>query len=813
MVKNEYNTFLTLERSLRWLRGMSVKQVNGCNKLLHALRDDIEQESTYRVRECLTLLGLTPMLTSKQIKSIMAISQDNDLAFLWFIWEAFYKTSHDCNGDTEHYSINEQLILSSIAHLDMMTTMRALDHILPTADYSKKYQDIQCAEKLNKENKRRKLRGERRQTSFTIDKDLPYNQRSEQLKEARKIRKKREPPQVSDDKAFPYLMPQLRPKLYAPMSMVASPSDRKMVFPTYETYKEKHYHIPNESSRWFSLYELSPVKREIKRCLSNALAPLFGGSRMPLKDSVCNVHRMLEFSAVRKEQELTCETMRRCIRLLHGQNEDKRRRRIIRQLEEDVECVALKLEQDARRQLTQLQQLIGGTCNVGTGCQMCAKLESSAGIMDRPERKADFAFLLDFDLILRHPIPKDIEKNTPVKVYELGSQRLMKFVTLEEDLSLRNTLGSSAHCSNAGKKQKSSFRCILTEGVIKVLNEKGKSVKQVGHSKLVFCPPTRKSSDASVDKFFSRKTMKNGVLHWDYFKIYQPPSKSKSGEQLRDTRPIIRSYCIAALNQAMRRSTGGAEQKKKNETPIAVTRDIQFDTSLKTADKSAKDLFAKAIKSKSLTADMEKNISERKKSICNMVSAERFKYLGSIDPDDTSMLIKLLKIAVDIMQHDPKYVLVTLPNAHMMPILVDWVAERYGKTYSYHQMRDLAKSMSLVYDRLNRTAVISQRVPFPNRNFVKGYKCIESYNKYNEYVCQVGKSSDEYHRRLNKMALEESRLIWLAMHGYSNLAGSITDTYFAYLPAKELDFVRHHLWDSRDFRDMASSRRKYREKI
>lgn len=308
--------------------------------------------------------------------------------------------------------------------------------------------------------------------------------------------------------------------------------------------------------------------------------------------------------------------------------------------------------------------------------------------------------------------------------------------------------------------------------------------------------------------------MKSGVLQWDYFKIYQAPSQSQSqsAEQFRDTQPIVRSYCIAALNQGMRSSGGvevgggGGDQKEP------IIRNIRSDSALEAADKSAKLIFKDAVKSKSFSGDLSKVPTHRNEVICDLVSAEGFKSIESIDPNDTTMLIKLLKIAVDIMQRDPQYVLVTLPNAHMMPILVDWIAERYGKTYNYHQMRNMAKSASLAYQHLNRLDTISHRVPFPKKKYMKGFKCNESFDKYHEYACMFGQAQDEYHRRLNKMALEESRIIWLAMHGYSNLGGSITDTYFAYLPAKELDFLRHDLWDSRDYRDMVSIRRKIREK-
>ncbi|KAH8378392.1 hypothetical protein KR093_011129 [Drosophila rubida] len=815
MVVSEYNAFLMLEKSLRWLRGMSVKQVSGCNKLLHALRDDIEQGTTYRVRESLSLLGLKPSMNAKQIKAIMALSQESDLAFLWFTWEAFYNTSHELTDEREEYSANEQLLLSAIAHLDMKTTLRALDEILPTSEHSKKYQEMLQA-KERREAKRNRLRREEKcaPEPFVINKNMTIVERDEMLRKARKrVKCPRTSPRAKiDENTLPYLIPQLRPKLYVPMPMISTPKDRQVIFPRYEAYKNKLYRIPNES-RWFATYELSPVKRIVKHCIADALAPLFESFRKPNGRSACNVHRMLEFATARQQEELTIETTKRCLSLFMGERKNKQRQLcVVRQLERDVEIATQKLHSDARKQLAHLQRLVGGPCSVGTGCAMCGKLGFDMEYKDRPHRLPDFSFLLDYDFTVNAPLLDDAHPDEPVKVIELGTEKVVRLITPHIVRTAQNTVGSTAHCRQgfryAGNK---NWSCAPVEGLIKVLDSKGEVKKIVlprvdlnRYMPEVIATDTPGESIDSGDIFCSTRTAKNGVLQWDYFKIYKPPeaseSQSQMTNQLNDS-SIIRSYCIAALKKAMERtsltysSTEEFEEQQQQQPQ---------------RQRSTRELFYGTAKERSsrLYSGMESSSAgDTSDRICHKTKVESFKRNEIIDPDDVVMLTKLLKIAIDVLKKDPKFVLVTLPNAHMMPVLIDWVAARYGKTYNYRQMDDLAKSMMMINKNLKHNS-FHQTVPYPNMRTINQYRYIESFEKFEKYFCEVVHVQQEYFDRLNKIALQESRLIWLAMHGYSNLAGSITDTFFAYLPAKEADFVRHRLWDPHNIRDMVALRRR-----
>ncbi|XP_065369937.1 uncharacterized protein LOC135962117 [Calliphora vicina] len=109
-----------------WYRGVSLFQRKSADLLLNAIRDDCAQRTVYRTMRCLDSIGLDPLPTKKQLRTILPLCGGSDLALLWFLMEWLYR-----DNESDSYSVNEQLIMSSIAHLDMNTTLRELDRILP----------------------------------------------------------------------------------------------------------------------------------------------------------------------------------------------------------------------------------------------------------------------------------------------------------------------------------------------------------------------------------------------------------------------------------------------------------------------------------------------------------------------------------------------------------------------------------------------------------------------------------------------------------------------------------------------------------
>lgn len=148
-----------------WYRGVSQFQKKSADRLLNAIRDDCAQRTTYRTMRCLESIGLDPLPTKRQLHTILQYCGGSDLALLWFLMEWLYREI-----ESDSYSVNEQLIMTSIAHLDMNTTLKELDRILPPAQnkitkMSKKKRRI--GGKLSSKNIRK----------FSEWKELPYFER------------------------------------------------------------------------------------------------------------------------------------------------------------------------------------------------------------------------------------------------------------------------------------------------------------------------------------------------------------------------------------------------------------------------------------------------------------------------------------------------------------------------------------------------------------------------------------------------------------------------------------------------------------
>lgn len=109
------------------------------------------------------------------------------------------------------YSLNEKLILSAICHLDMMTTMRQLDKMLP---------ELMCEEKPTKRVK----------IGYMCDIPSPY---------LRKIPIPKVPRTIKYDR----------------------PIIPRLIFAPYNKYKNANYVIKNEKNRWFAYMKEVPQEK------------------------------------------------------------------------------------------------------------------------------------------------------------------------------------------------------------------------------------------------------------------------------------------------------------------------------------------------------------------------------------------------------------------------------------------------------------------------------------------------------------------------------------------------------------------------
>ncbi|EDW16288.1 uncharacterized protein LOC6574799 [Drosophila mojavensis] len=115
-----------------WYCGLSEGQLAAANGLKRALGDDILQCSTHRSHRLLAKLGIVPRPPPSGLNRLLQMSRGNDVAFLWFLMEMYYKT-------TNHaviYELNERIIMSAIFWLDLFPTLSELERVLPLPNES-----------------------------------------------------------------------------------------------------------------------------------------------------------------------------------------------------------------------------------------------------------------------------------------------------------------------------------------------------------------------------------------------------------------------------------------------------------------------------------------------------------------------------------------------------------------------------------------------------------------------------------------------------------------------------------------------------
>lgn len=189
-----------------WFQELSETQINAADSIFDAISYDSEDSKYFRTREALLEIGLSPMPKKQDTLAAIQFSRGNDLAFLWHLCEKVYNNCDDITKK-KSFSMNERLLMSCICHLDMMTTLRELDKILPKPEKKKK--------KLKK-------------ALLTLRpiKFAPFN--------------------------LPYDKPVPKPKLQ-PKRFFVRPQSLHPKFELYKKYKDSSHVIKNESNRWFAV--------------------------------------------------------------------------------------------------------------------------------------------------------------------------------------------------------------------------------------------------------------------------------------------------------------------------------------------------------------------------------------------------------------------------------------------------------------------------------------------------------------------------------------------------------------------------------
>lgn len=186
-----------------WFQELSETQTNAANEIFDAISDEADHVMYKRCRSVLSAIGIDPLPKRSEMLKAIQFSRNNDLAFLWFLYSSVYNTCDDISTKKD-FSLNERLLLSCICHLDMMTTLRELDRIMPKP-----------------EAKAKQLKAKTPRHRKIIEYESPYLE--------------------------PVPKPKVQPERFYPPLRRSQPN-----FKIYRNYKDPMFIIRNETNRWFA---------------------------------------------------------------------------------------------------------------------------------------------------------------------------------------------------------------------------------------------------------------------------------------------------------------------------------------------------------------------------------------------------------------------------------------------------------------------------------------------------------------------------------------------------------------------------------
>ncbi|XP_067633189.1 uncharacterized protein [Eurosta solidaginis] len=775
-----------------WYRGLSSFQLRATNGLMSALRDDLEQNTTYRVRNILIAIGLRPMVSKDKVRFTMKLSRGNDLAFLWFLKDSFYKSDEP----TESYNLNEQILLTCIAHLDLLFTLRGLDSVLPP------------------EQKPRKSRTQRPSNPFYyINKQLS----AKQLFKPTKIRDKRMVNKISSNKKLnqlPYLNVLRKPKPYG-KSLSAQPPDFVLRLRFLDAYKDPNYIIPNAANRWFADYKTNEARHTANSIIHKNLDEMFhlNIAKMPNavfdahvyknlklpqepgidsmvyeKKLLCEHHQVLEELEQNLEHELKVIAYEKCLKYfdVEASKKEKRIARLRKQIENDVNTHMQRF-----KELTMKSQgnfLITSKDNIRP-CSKCSyynELRSRrTQLCADKENKSRSAHSQDRSVItecgVEHQKVKYEVKRKPLEERKVNNPCVQE--RYRQTPCGKEIIGDGLKNNKHFKSHTEEIFVIPSDENVKVprlrrlcscgcsCNSKESSLDSTneyvrnynyGHSEM-------SSSLCSAPRTYFKAPKTNQPFKFDYPQIFD----MKSPHDPRHLRKMC-AKAIARDDDDINRVGDVYRRKCKSRSKESVRSAINEYTERN---------FMENIRRYN-EADDER-LTEMKIKFAN--SAPKY-----YDPKDKELMHNMLKDGLKKLATDARYVLPTLPDAHKMPVLRFWMYARYGRVYTAKELLQIFKKSLLFFRTVNKLRT-SEKVPTSEligRAIYTNYSCHDYLLKKTDHV------RDLFYKSMDRSIMEKTRRLFMAMSPYLCTGRPQYKTIFAYLPARPCDIHHFHVWSS-----------------
>ncbi|XP_058982091.1 uncharacterized protein LOC101897259 [Musca domestica] len=719
----------------QWFRGMSVFQTKAAESLQTAMRDDLGQKTTHRTFGCLMTLGLQPLPTASQIWKLLLSSRGNAIAFLWFLKEWLYEQDTPSQKSPIIYSLNEQLIYSAIAQLDLPQTLRELDRILP-----------------------RNPRMEMKTASNSL----------------KEIRKKPQDGHGNRKGKFAPYFESLKTLRQRKSQYTISPPKAKAHLESFEKKTNAQDHNPP----WFQDY---PVKEkcdeEISELKENFDKFMIDNSKV---QQLSENHQSLENikESFENEMGIIFNTATEAWR----EDEEKfiRHRRTMQRLRRDIEKYRrefqTKLERHRKHYI--LEILTNGLnksqslYNFLSPCKRessgnfatlipCRRHEAShgqrssqscgclIGQLVRHDSKVlacHNKYLPKMDMLMSCQDNKDIPGDKGEEVDNHKPNENCGCLVGQGD-------GCRQHCSCCRRTESSA-------------SLRGFKEKYMSLESLKSLHSQNSGTSLPAPQYFWAPNSNHNSPHFDYRKIFE----------FKTTNPAIMEFQSSFLE--------------------AIDSDIALLNRLQKQQYFEANLPEKALQEaidKCYWKSFHQGLEEQE----NLEKLNNSQESKIYDPHDEGLMDRMLKDALDRMKKDPRFVLASLPEAHCLPYLREWIRLRYGKRYARMYLTKLCDQDQGIFRALIDTEMT---VPVPPTSdlgisSLVDYSCRDYLRKKSDFIRK------HFYTNINKAMLEQSRLVYFAMRPL--LCGNAwpNNTIFAYMPAHGRQICNFRPWRSHEFND------------
>ncbi|XP_016996464.2 uncharacterized protein [Drosophila takahashii] len=773
------------QRGISWYRGLSQSQMAAASRLSDILRDNMDKKTVSEVAKVMVHLGLHPTPPWKTIHQVIQLSRGNDLAFLWFLMEMCYKSPN--HGQT--YSANEQIIMSTIFRLDLFPTLRELDRWLPLPHSSQRDRDK--AEVLRQRSQRTKKEREQ--------------ERQRELAKKRKI-------------SAP-----LSPYFQEPNIPGRFRQERKFLsdYPETPACLLEIDEEPMETylwSRWFGSYTLNEAHRVGKSIIFqeiNSIFESFKAASLPPQDveSLCAHHQYIREMerSLKVQLEMLKQRKREELIMVRNRAEERRRKRLIQELEEMSACY-LKRFQDmaARARLSSTRkQLFGGSSMKSPDC-----LESKTKC-DAFEEERCQAF--EGDIPPERPVikrrssrssrsssrkrlPSGAESKTITKTRSRSKSRSRsssrnrnkrkfkskrtsekKFEIIEEkretlhrnsefaDINVKILKGETpilAGCLDFKPEPLNCAKCHMYNPekglpIERTLQQRPSSLMQF----LQLC--SNEEDEKEVSELISPplqepKLLELGLPGSSRFKFnYRELFGSLHRTHLDDERMRLKEAFVRAIDDDVQYLSAALDGEEEGSLDAMV-------------DRAAKRVFSEDVKT--FHRELERLQRKRAEEMRREKHKDRLSFGQEFyDPENIPLMKEMLRLGLEKVAQDKRYVLPTLPDVHSVPYLIEWIRLRYGKRYSHKEKERI----------FNKDKVVMDQITWVMRSSLVNIPSLPCGNRLNDLakLREVAKRHREQHtNRFLEAIMEVERVFYAAMKPQlCNLATE--STFLAYLPA------------------------------